>query len=156
MDLQVASTGKTFYEVPDSVAALLREAFPESFKPAPRRAAPVCQAASANLNGPKEPVWDVFEFPLSGEVAIRCTCQRQTLFYRGAAEQAGQFKWFIGGEGRLAPEHVVWEYATRKGVDPEIAVERNRRATMDKESACAKQNRLVGPVPLQKQPGEPE
>lgn len=129
MDLIVTSTGKTFYEVNPTVAAILCEAFPESFRRlnqpefmTMRHAPP----SAPGLSTKPAPKFNVGQTP-TGEAFIFATDGRTELYYTGTPEGAADhvFAGFIGG-ATVAPAAVVEEYRRVKyaaSADPEFAQE---------------------------------
>jgi hypothetical protein len=125
MDLRVTSTGKTFYEVHPTIAAILVEAFPAAFERiqhhAPDRQ-PVVMLP--------QPTWGIKKMPTSGVVAIQCDYGRETQYFIGKPEDAASFK--VGHS--TPPEEVIAayraQYKTAAGLANELEVnyERQRQA----------------------------
>src|SRR5262245_57074997 len=100
MDITVTSTGKTFYQIDNAVAALLMEAFPASFERANPRPQPKPEAPT--------PQWGVGTHQVSGQLFVKLTVGEQTTFYFGPPKGLATYRF-----GWPVPESIAKEYERR-------------------------------------------
>jgi hypothetical protein len=84
-DIQITSTGRKFFRVDPTLAAVLQELFPEAVKPlAASPARPhSANAESAGIANYLVPEWTLCKAPESGNVYVQCKWLRETVRYSG-------------------------------------------------------------------------
>jgi hypothetical protein len=135
-DIQITSTGKKFYRVDPTLAAVLQELFPEAVKPLATGAArPVhpANAASATIPSPAEPIWKIIKAETTGQICVQCDWLRTTMRFGG--NPANVYKMVVGPH--KIPTAVADEYVRLKlqETDPATRLEYEQALREREESA---------------------
>jgi len=103
MDIKIANTGKVFYQVDSTLAAILVEAFPNEIHRVVTRAEREAQAAAALT-----PRWCVTKEPHAGFFFIQCAIGSRFEQYDGKPENAVAS---FGQMGLQCPPEIAEQYA---------------------------------------------
>ena len=103
MDIRIANTGKVFYQVDPTLAAILTEAFPNEIQRVISRAEREAQAAVALT-----PRWAMHKEPSGGFFLISCTIGSRVEQYDGQPKNAIAA---FGQMGLQCPPEIVEQYA---------------------------------------------
>jgi len=143
VDLEIISTGRRFYEVPDLFSQLLLELHPENVRLLPKKVH-VANAESIHAQQRAKVGFWVEKSPQSGEVSLVASNGRETKRYMGNPDQASiELKIWLEGQLQVPPQAVVEEYRRLKTAKPAYASVTNYE---DKVAAVAKQNMLTTPA----------
>lgn len=141
MDIRVTSTGKTFYRVDPTLAGILCEALPSVFEPVETKPARLaCDAASQVIPFHEEPVWGLKFAVTCGEVSIQCDHLRGTEYFSGPPANAHEY---FKRRGKAVPDHVVAEYAAKRGKERVPSAAASESETYKLQSDMARNNEAV-------------